>query len=225
MGGVADDIISVTTLGLVDTDFAGDEAAKAAERAAGAQVAQADKAIASQETAQARLEERMLPYEQAGAQGISPLLDSILNPQDTSVGAQEVIDNPFFKALAEDQERRLMASQAARGKLGSGETEDSLMRNVLLLGNQFQQQQQQQQKQDELNQIQNLFGLTQLGQQSAAGVGSAGIQTAQNVGNLFTQIGNAQAAGKIGAQNARDQAFNQLTSLAGQGIGMLAGMG
>jgi hypothetical protein len=40
------------------------------------------------------------------------------------------------------------------------------------------------------------------GQNAAAGVGNAGIQTGQNMGNSFMNAGNAQAAGSVGTANA-----------------------
>ena len=47
-----------------------------------------------------------------------------------------------------------------------------------------------------------LAGLTNLGENAAAGVGNAGMQTAMNAGNFLTSGANAQAAGTIGAANA-----------------------
>ena len=41
-----------------------------------------------------------------------------------------------------------------------------------------------------------------MGENAAAGVGNAGLQTASNVGNLLTSGANARAAGTIGSANA-----------------------
>jgi len=47
-----------------------------------------------------------------------------------------------------------------------------------------------------------LSGLVGVGENAAAGVGNAGLQTASNAGNFLTSGANAQAAGMIGGANA-----------------------
>ena len=66
MGSIVDDVVSVGTFGLIDTDFAGEEAQKASRRASGA-------SVAAQERALDYLQEReALPqaYREAGLQGL-----------------------------------------------------------------------------------------------------------------------------------------------------------
>ena len=120
-----------------------------------------------------------------------------------------VLNNPFFQALAGQQEERLLASQAARGKVGSGGTGDQLQRNLLLLGNQFAQQ--------NIGNIQGQIGslqnLAALGSNAAAQTGTSTLQSAGQVGNLLTGIGNAQAAGLVGGANARAQGAQNILQL------------
>lgn len=52
------------------------------------------------------------------------------------------------------------------------------------------------------DQYNRLAGLVGIGENAAAGVGNAGLQTASNAGNLLTSGANAQAAGRIGSANA-----------------------
>lgn len=52
------------------------------------------------------------------------------------------------------------------------------------------------------NNASRLAGMVQMGQNSAAGVGNMGLQTAMNSGNLLTSGAAAQAAGTIGQANA-----------------------
>jgi hypothetical protein len=52
------------------------------------------------------------------------------------------------------------------------------------------------------NNAARMAGLVQMGQNSAAGVGNMGMQTAMNSGNLLTSGAAAQAAGQIGQANA-----------------------
>lgn len=144
---------------------------------------------------------------------------------------ERVTQNPFFQALAEDQERRLMGSAAARGKLGSGGTDLALTRNLLQLGQEFQQQ-------DIANQIQEaqiqqglraeqaglqaqrfgqLFNVGQLGANVATGSGSAIQGAASNVGNLLTGIGNVQAGTTLQRGNILAQARQDMLSNYGSG--------
>jgi hypothetical protein len=101
--------------------------------------------------------------------------------------------------MAADQEQRLLASQAARGKVGSGGTGDDLQRNLLLLGNQFAQQD-----------ITNLQNLTNTGANAAAQTGSFLQQGATAQGGIIGNVANANAAGTIGAANAQADAINRL---------------
>jgi hypothetical protein len=67
-----------------------------------------------------------------------------------------------------------------------------------------------------------LAGITSLGQNSAAGVGTAGLQTGTNISNILQQAGMAQAAG-AGAQG---QIWgNALGGLGGILAGAIGGRG
>ncbi len=54
-------------------------------------------------------------------------------------------------------------------------------------------------------------GLVGLGQNAAAGVGNAGLQTASQAGNFLTSGANAQAAGIIGSANALNQGLGAVS--------------
>jgi len=66
-----------------------------------------------------------------------------------------------------------------------------------------------------------LGGMTALGQQSAAGVGTAGLQTGVNVANLLGQQGAAQA----GAEIAQGKAFGAIPAAISGGLGLFSGLG
>ena len=66
-----------------------------------------------------------------------------------------------------------------------------------------------------------LGGMTSLGQQSAAGVGTAGLQTGANVSNLLGQQGAAQA----GAEIAQGRAFGAIPQAISGGLGLFSGLG
>jgi hypothetical protein len=62
---------------------------------------------------------------------------------------------------------------------------------------------------DQAGRYQNLIGL---GENAAAGVGNAGLQSANQQGNYLTQGANAQAAGTVGSANALSQGLGNLGS-------------
>ena len=116
---------------------------------------------------------------------------------DAAQQAQSLIDpnaqvdflanNPVFQNLGERQVRETLASAASRGKLGAGGTAADIQSGLINLGNQLINQQ-----------FNRLNPLISMGQASAARQGAGSV-------NLLTGIGNAQAAGLIGAQNSLSQ--------------------
>jgi hypothetical protein len=71
------------------------------------------------------------------------------------------------------------------------------------------------------NQYSRLGGMTSLGQQSAVGVGNAGMTTGTNVANLLGQQGAAQAGGQI----AQGKAFASIPASIAGGLGIYSGLG
>ena len=66
-----------------------------------------------------------------------------------------------------------------------------------------------------------LGGLATLGQSSAAGVGTAGMNTGANIANLLGQQGAAQAGGAI----AQGKAYGALPTALASGFGIYSGLG
>jgi hypothetical protein len=60
-----------------------------------------------------------------------------------------------------------------------------------------------------------LGGMTSLGQQSAAGVGTAGMQSAGAISDLFGQAGAARAGSALGVGRALSGPFNLASTLGG----------
>jgi hypothetical protein len=71
------------------------------------------------------------------------------------------------------------------------------------------------------DQYSRLGGMTAMGQQSAAGVGTAGMQSAGQIAGLLGQQGAARAGGTLG----RAAPFAQMFNLPAQFLGMQYGMG
>lgn len=120
-------------------------------------------------------------------------------------------NNPFFDALAQRSTDTLLNNQAARGKVGSGGTAEALQNSMMLLGN------------DLLSQnIAQRQGLVNTGLNAAGGMANITQNTRAGIADLRLQNANAQAAGVVGAANARGQGMSNLvglgTSIAGLGL-------
>lgn len=182
--------------GFIEQNLLGGAQKDAAERAAQRQEAAALKAQELQQQTTEKIRGDLAPFREAGASTIPLLQGAIDDP------SSRVLNNPFFQSMAADQEQRLLASAAARGKVGSGGTSDDLQRNLLLLGNQFAQQD-----------ITNLQNLTNTGANAAAQTGSFLQQGATSQGGILGNMANAQAASEIAQANAQAQATGNLLML------------
>lgn len=194
---VSDDLSGKTAK--ESAEKAAETQAAAAEEAAGEQLRLGREAIAFQKESRDLALEGLAPFREIGTSAIGGL-PALLQAQQSTIDdpSSRVLNNPFFKALAEQQEQRLLQSAAARGKVGSGGTAEELQQNLLLLGNQFAQQ-------DIANQqlgITNLQNLSTIGANAAAGQGSTIQQTAGMTTGTLGNIGAAQAQGITGAANA-----------------------
>ena len=189
MGKLVSTVVEVGSLGLIDDPLGIDAGQQAIQQGTAAQLKAGEEARAATASGLAQTREDLNPFRQAGVDALPTLQGAIDDP------SSRVLNNPFFKTLAADQEQRLLASQAARGKVGSGETGDNLTKNLLMLGNQFAQQD-----------ITNLQNLTSSGQNAAARTGAATTQAASDTGNILLQGGNVQAAGGIADANVASAA-------------------
>jgi len=171
----------IRSLGNVGTILSGANAlatvnsADAATEAAKIQAQAVDKAA----TVQA-------PYNKLGTDAAAQIQQIQADP-----GAY-VQNNPFYKSLADDAQQRLLANQAAKGKVASGGTADALQTSLLNLGNGLVQQQ--------VGTLQNQV--------------NSGQTAATNVSNLTTSGGDAKASGVIGSSNAMQSGYqNQINTL------------
>lgn len=135
------------------------------------------------------------PYTQLGQEATSRIGEIQADP------AAYIQSNELYGSLANDAERRLLANQAARGKVGSGGTSAALQEQLLNIGTGL------------VNtEIGNLQSQASLGGQAASQVGSTSYQ-----GNAA--IGNANAAGTIGSNGALTSSYQNMinTVLASNG--------
>jgi hypothetical protein len=144
-----------------------------------------------------------------------------LQTQETaSVSAQDVLSDPFFKALAEEQARGTIAQRAGLGLGGSGGTSDLLTRNLLQLGEGFRRGREQdiraQQAQEATLQAQQFGqGLTleqQAQAQQAQQFGQATALDQLRAGLQAQQFGQETAEQEL-ARAGQAQQFGQATAL------------
>jgi len=158
------------------------------------------------------LREDLAPFRDAGQEAAGALFGNVFQPQ--AQDPNTVINNPFFQALAQDQDQQLLAQRAALGLAGSGGTNDALIRQRLLLGNQFQQQERGNVLAENQARFNQLFNTATLGQNSAAQSGTASLN---GLTGSAAALGNAEL---VGAQ----QRFNlgkQVLQGAGAAFGAL----
>jgi hypothetical protein len=165
-----------------------------------------------EETRAAREEMRGLlePYVSAGGPALQAQMAALglAGPEAQQAYVAQQEQSPAFQALARQQEEALLQNASATGGLRGGNVQGALAQFRPALLNQFLEQQ-----------YGRLGGLTSLGQQSAAGVGTAGMQSAGSIADLLAQGGAAKAGAKLGAANAWQQSLSLPAQFAGLAIG------
>jgi len=198
--------IALGAAGLAGGLSSGRQAQEAAGDAAAAQAASGERALDF-------VREDLAPFREAGLTNLPIAQGAVDAAQNISLQTpDQIVNNPLFQALSQDQEQRLIQSRAALGLGGSGGTREMLNRNALLLGSQFQQQDLQNQINVNAARFNPAFQLSQIGSNAAAQTGTQSAGIAQGIGNV-------NAAGIIGEQNAETETLQGLLNLGGQFIG------
>ena len=133
----------------------------------------------------------LAPFAAEGVSAVTGLSDLISDPN-----AQKdfVTNNPFFKFLADDAQRRIFSNQAAKGKLGSGGTALALQNSILLLGEGL------------VNRnITNRLDLSRLGGNAALNQGVFTQGGAANITDLITSGASTLAGGILQTESDRQQ--------------------
>ena len=182
----------------------------AASDAAGAQTAAAEAGIAEQRRQFDMVRELLKPYVEVGAPALQQQQALIgLQGQEAQQQAISALEQGAgFQARVRQGEEALLQRASATGGLRGGNIQAALA--------QFRPQMLQQEIETQYG---RLGGLTSLGQQSAAGVGTAGMQTGARVAGLYGDVGAAQA----GKELAQGQAFANVLNLPAQFLGMQYG--
>jgi hypothetical protein len=157
------------------------------------------------------VQKMLSPYVNAGTAGLGGQMDLAgLNGAGKQQGAISALQNsPEFAAYQQQGENAILQNASATGGLRGGNVQAAL--------GQFRPQLLAQLINDQYG---RLGGLTSLGQNAAAGVGNAGMQTGTNVSNLLQQQGAAQAGGALGTAGAYSNALGGIYS----GLGFSKGL-
>lgn len=196
----------IAGVGAIGSGIAG---SKAAGKASDAQVQAAQLGVAEQRAAREQMRALLQPYVDAGGPALQQQMAALglagPEAQQTYVAGQE--QSPIFQALARQGEESILQNASATGGLRGGNVQGALAQFRPAMLNQFLE-----------NQYAKLGGMTQLGQNSAAGVGNAGLNVAGNIGNLLQQSGAAQAGGALAQGQAWGNVFGGLGSIGGLGL-------
>jgi hypothetical protein len=163
-----------------------------------------------------QMQQNLQPYMQLGTNAIPGLQSQLgklggmnfsFNPTE-----QQLENTPGYQFTLQQGLKGINNSLAAQGLNLSGAQAKAVSQFTTGLADQTYQQQYQNALQNfmtnygvQSDQYNRQSGLVGLGQNAAAGVGNAGLQTASQAGNFLTSGANAQAAGMIGSANAINQ--------------------
>ena len=177
-------LVAVAGATLVGGIASADSQRKAGNKASDAQQAAADAGIAQQNKQFEAIQKLLDPYVQGGYKGLSGQMDLLgTNGAASQQSAIDAIKNsPQFTSLQQQGEASILSNASATGGLRGGNTQAALGQFSPQLLSQLIEQQ-----------YGRLGGLTSIGQNAAAGVGNAGIQTGNQITGLLEQQGAAQA--------------------------------
>lgn len=181
----------------------------ASSKAGKAQVQAADRAAEEQRAAREEMRTLLNPYVSAGTPALQAQMAALglSGPEAQQAYVAQQAQSPIFQSLAQQGESAILQNASATGGLRGGNVQGALAQFRPALLNQFLEQQ-----------YSRLGDLTKVGQASAAGVGASGITSATNIGQAYTQAGQAQAGSALAGANAFNQA---LGTVAGQIPGLI----
>lgn len=193
------------------SDIVGDitgvnKAADAAQQASQTQAGSAAAGIDETRRQFDKLIELMSPYTAAGTKALTGQQDLLgLNGADAQGTAISGIEgSPQFAAMMKTGENALLQNASATGGLRGGNLQTALAKFRPSILSQLIEQQ-----------FSRLGGVTQLGQASAAGQASAGVNTGRSIADLLAQQGAALAGGQIAQGNTGRQAFGDVLKIGG----------
>lgn len=210
LGGIAGSVFGGPIGGAIGSALGGAiEGKEAVGEAAGIQAGAAQTGIEEQRRQFDAIQKLLQPYAEAGTGALAgqQAFLGLQGPEAERAAIERIRGGETFQALAQQGEEALLQRASATGGLRGGNIQGALAQfRPALLSSLIEQQ------------YGRLGGLTTLGQNAAAGVGNAGMQTGANVANLLGRQGQAQAGGVLGEQGA-------LTGGIGKAFGAIQGAG
>jgi hypothetical protein len=197
-------LLSLANLG--SNLYSGIAGSSAARSASGQLQAAAQRGINAQKSQLRNNNANVAPYLGAGAAGASTLQGLVTDPNAQRAFIQ---NNPFYQQLATDAKNQIFSNAAATGKLGSGGTAAALQDRLLSLGESLLGQR--------IGQAQDLANL---GANTASNLNSTNTGVTNQISELLTDQGSAQASGTVGSQNAINQAIQSFMTTQGQIAGL-----
>lgn len=190
--------------GIGATIFGARQQRRAANQAAQAQQETTQASIAEQRRQFDHLQGLFKPYVQVGNTALVQQGDLLgLNGVEKQQGAIDSLQSsPFLQSAYKQAENALLQNASATGGLRGGNVQGALADNRMNMLNQAYN-----------NQVQNLGALVSLGQNSAAGVGNAGMSLASNVSGLNQGLGQALAGQAIANGQTRAGVWNMIGGL------------
>ncbi len=194
------------------TVYSANKSAGAAKDAAKAQTQTAQQGVDQSNLRFEAVQKLLAPYVNAGTPAMAAQQDLLgLNGMPAQQGAINGIQNsPMFGAMAQQGEDAILQNASATGGLRGGNVQGALAQFRPALLNSLIDQQ-----------YQRLGGMTSIGQNAAAGVGNAGMNTGSQIVGLLGQQGAAQAGGLLAEGRAAGQMVNGVAGA----FGLYRGLG
>ena len=180
--------------------------ASSANKAADTQSAAAQAGIEEQRRQFDAMQKILAPYTEAGTKSLAAQQDlaGLNGPEAQAAAMKGISESPEMLAITQQGENAILQQGSATGGLRGGNVQGALaqFRPAALSSL--------------INQRYNqLGGITQMGQASAAGVGAGAMQTGANVADLLGQQGAAVAGGQLAQGQAYAAPLNMIGQLAG----------
>lgn len=208
MSGIATAVIGGAVIGGYMSSEAMEDAAGTAAQA---EMEASDRSIEEQKRQFDKFQELLKPYVSSGTTALSQQQALLgLGGSDVQEEAiRRLEQSPQFGALVNQGEEAILQNASATGGLRGGNTQAALAQfRPSMLAQLIE------------SQYQKLGNLSSLGQSSAAGVGNAGLSTANNVQAALTNSGMAQAQAALTTGTAKAQMWGDVAG----SLGTVAGM-
>jgi hypothetical protein len=202
--------VGTTAVAMGGEIYGAQQQKKAAGKAADAQIQSAQLSVDESRRQFDEIKQLMAPYVEGGEKSMQLQQEflGLSGPEAEQAAIDSVANGSQFKEMTRQGENAILQNASATGGLRGGNTQAVLAQYRPQVLN------------DLINQrYSQLAGMTSLGQNAAAMQGNAGINTAQNIGDQYTQMGAARAGEAIARGNANQQMAGSFSNLAGMFLG------